>query len=73
MGDSEVKSLLNKIGISTAVIGGLIVVGVVMLAYKNFYELQRTKLEILRLQKELGMPQDNNLVKGYVKKIIPHE
>lgn len=62
--------ILTGLGISAAVLGLAAIAGLGFVAYKNFYELQKTKLEILKLQKDLGLPQDNDLVKGYLKKII---
>ncbi len=55
--------VLQGIGISAAVIGVAAIVGVAFLAYKNFYELQLTILNILKAQKDLGLPLDNDLVK----------
>lgn len=59
----DVKSLLTKIGISTTIIGVAVLVGAGFIIYKNYYELQRTKLDILRLKRDLGLPLDNHLVK----------
>lgn len=67
------EKALKALGISSVVVGGLILVGMIGLAYKNFYDMQLTKLNILKAQKDLGLPLDNHLIKGYVKKIISSE
>jgi len=64
------EKLLKGLGISAAVIGVVFLVGISFVAYKNFYDLQRTKLEILRLQKELGLPMDNDLIGNSIEKIF---
>jgi len=64
MGDKEVKSLMKVIGISATVVGGLVIVGVVFVAYKNYFDLKKTKLEILKLKRQLGLSSDD---KGLLK------
>ncbi len=61
---------LKAIGISSVVIGGLVLIGIISLAYKNFYDLQLTKLNILKAQRDLEMPLNNELIKAQIKKII---
>ena len=63
------EKALKAIGISSVVIGGLILIGMVGLAYKNFYDLQLTKLNILKAQRDLDMEMDNKLVKKYINNI----
>ena len=65
------ENSLKAIGISSVVIGVLILAGMAGLAYKNFYDLELTKLRILQAQKDLGLPMDNSLVKKYVDGFIP--
>jgi len=60
------ENALKALGISSVVIGGLILIGMAGLAYKNFYDVQLTKLNILKAQKDLGLPMDDHLIKKYV-------
>jgi len=64
MGEKEVKSLMKVVGISATVVGGLVIVGVVFVAYKNYFDLKKTKLEILKLKRQLGLSSDD---KGLLK------
>ena len=60
--DSKVESLLKGIGVSATIIGVGMILGVSFLAYKNYYELKKIKLDILKSQKELGLPLDKGII-----------
>lgn len=58
MGEKELKGL----GISARIISAGVIVWLSMQAYRNYVELQRTRLQIKILRKQLGMPADVNNV-----------
>jgi hypothetical protein len=55
MNEQQIKSLVKILGISASVLSGVIVVGFGFYLYRNFIELEKSKLQIKVLKRDLGI------------------
>lgn len=53
MDEQSIKSALKAVGISSAIITVVVVGGVAVMAYRNYFEIKLTKLQIAELEKAL--------------------
>lgn len=54
MNDQAINKITTAIGISATAIGVIVLVGMGMTAYRNYYEIVRAKLQIKELRRNLG-------------------
>ncbi len=53
--NDPIKSVVKVIGISSGVLAGISLLALTFIAYRNYFEVKKLKLEIKELEKELGM------------------
>ncbi len=54
---SNLKLILKSIHISTAVLGGLLLIGGAFVAYQKYHDLKLTKLQIKLAERSLANPE----------------
>jgi len=54
-GEKDLRTHLAALGIGAGIVSLLFLAGMGFFAYKNWVEMQKLKLEVVKLKKELGV------------------